>query len=229
MATLQAPQSALEQYRKRAKVYDLELAAFEPIRRRAIARLNLAPGDTVIDVGCGTGLSFTHLQQSIGPHGHIIGIEQSPEMLAHARARVAQNGWTNVTLLNASAEEADIPAKASAALFHFTHDILRNPAAVRNVVGKLQPGAHVVAVGLQWAAPWAWPINGFVLLAAMRSVTRMEGLAQPWSLLTEQVGEMEVNSTLFGGVYIASGAITQRPLTDSQKTKKPPGHRKTPH
>lgn len=229
MASLQASQPALEQYRKRAKVYDLELAAFEPIRRNAIARLNLAPGHTVIDVGCGTGLSFTHLQQAIGPRGHLIGIEQSPEMLTLARTRVAQNGWNNVTLLNAPAEEAAIPGMANAALFHFTHDILRNPAAIRNVVDKLQPGAHVVAVGLQWAAPWAWPINGFVLLAAMRSVTRMEGLGQPWSLLAEQVGKMEVNSTLLGGVYIASGTITQRPVTGFRKMKKRQGRRKTPH
>lgn len=229
MASLQASQPALEQYRKRAKVYDLELAAFEPIRRSAIARLNLAPGDTVIDVGCGTGLSFTHLQQAIGPLGHIIGIEQCPEMLNQARTRVTQNAWTNVTLLNASAEDAAIACKANAALFHFTHDILRNPAAIRNVVDKLQPGAHVVAVGLQWAAPWAWPINGFVLLAAMRSVTRMEGLGQPWNLLAEQVGEMEVSTTLLGGVYIASGTITQRPATGFQKKKIPPDHRKTPH
>jgi cyclopropane fatty-acyl-phospholipid synthase-like methyltransferase len=51
-------QFALEQYRKRAGAYDLELAAFEPIRRMAIERLQLTPGDTVLDVGCGTGLSF---------------------------------------------------------------------------------------------------------------------------------------------------------------------------
>jgi SAM-dependent methyltransferase len=229
MASLQAHQPALEQYRKRARVYDLELAAFEPIRRSAIARLNLGPGDTVIDVGCGTGLSFTHLQQAIGPCGLIIGIEQSPEMLAQARTRVAQNHWTNVTLLNASAEEATIPCQANAALFHFTHDILRNPAAIGNVLNKLAPGAHVVATGLQWAAPWAWPTNGFVLLAAMRSVTCMEGLGQPWSLLADQVGEMEVSSTLFGGVYIASGTVTHHPATGFQKMKRRPGRHKTPH
>jgi ubiquinone/menaquinone biosynthesis C-methylase UbiE len=229
MAATHTNHKALEQYRDRANVYDLELAAFEPIRRSAIAQLNLAPGDTVIDVGCGTGLSFTHLQQAIGPLGHIIGIEQCPEMLNRARTRVTQNGWTNVTLLNASAEDAAIPCAAHAALFHFTHDILRNPAAISNVLRNLKPGAHVVATGLQWASPWAWPTNGFVLLAALRSVTCMEGLSQPWSLLAEQVGEMEVRSTLFGGVYIACGTVSPRPATEFQRTKTRQGHRKTPH
>lgn len=201
-------QPALDQYRKRATVYDLELAAFEPIRRSAIARLRLAPGETVVDVGCGTGLSFALLQDAIGPRGRIIGLEQCPEMLDKARARVAQQGWSNVTLLNAPAEEAAIPVQADAALFHFTHDILRSRAAIDNVLKSLKPGAHVVATGLQWAAPWAWPTNCFVLMAAMHSVTSVEGLGRPWSCLAEQMGELEVSTTLLGGVYIASGFTT---------------------
>lgn len=202
-------QRALEQYRRRAKVYDHELAAFEPIRQSAIACLNLKKGATVLDVGCGTGLSFERLQQAIGAGGHIVGIEQCPEMLHKAHTRVAQQRWANVTLVNAPAEAATIPCQADAALFHFTHDILRHPGALNNVVGSLKPGAHVVAAGLQWAAPWAWATNCFVLLAAMHSVSSLEGLAQPWSRLAEQVGEMDVSTTLMGGVFIASGVVAR--------------------
>ena len=101
-------QFALEQYRKRAYAYDLELAAFEPIRRKAIERLQLTPGDAVLDVGCGTGLSFGLLQRAIGACGHIVGIEQCPEMLAKARQRVTDQGWTNVTLINSPIQQARI-------------------------------------------------------------------------------------------------------------------------
>lgn len=211
MPHTQTRQKALRQYRLRAHVYDHELAAFEPIRQRAIDRLNLQEGDTVLDVGCGTGLSFEHLQQAIGVQGHIVGIEQCPEMLDKARTRVAQRPWTNVTLLNAPAEAAAIPVQADAVLFHFTHDILRNPSAIRNVVASLKPGAHVVAAGLQWAAPWAWATNCFVLMAATHSVSSLEGLGQPWSRLAEQMEEMEVSTTLMGGVYIASGVVARIP------------------
>lgn len=198
---------SLEQYRRRAGVYDLELAAFEPIRRSAVARLQLRPGDRVLDVACGTGLSFDLLQEVVGPQGRIVAIEQCPEMLEQARARVARHGWNNVKLVPASVEAAKIPDKVDAALFHFTHDVLRNPDAIRNVVRSLKPGAHVVAAGLQWAPSWNWAINCLVMGAALHSVTSLEGLGQPWSLLSEQMGEMQASAELWGGAYIASGAF----------------------
>lgn len=200
---------ALEQYRRRAGVYDLELAAFEPLRHNAIARLKLKRGAAVLDVGCGTGLSFDMLQQAIGRRGRVVGIEQCPEMLDQAHARVARAGWTNVTLLQAAVESAHIPCRADAALFHFTHDILRNPDAVRNVVNHLKDGATVVAAGLQWASPWNWAVNCFVMGAALHSVTSLDGLDRPWSVLAEYIGEMQASAELWGGAYIASGVYSR--------------------
>jgi len=199
--------AALAQYRLRAPIYDLELAVFEPARRAAIARLALRSGDVVLDLGCGTGLSMSLLQQGVGARGHIIGIEQSPEMMARARQRVQQQGWRNVTLIEAAVETAEIPRRADAALFHFTHDILREPLALQNVAGSLRRGASVVACGLQWAAPWAWPLNLFVLGAALHSVTSMRGLERPWSLLAQHLDRLHIESMLGGSLYIASGSM----------------------
>ena len=198
---------ALQQYRLRAPHYDHELAPFEPIRHIAIDRLRLEPGATVLDVGCGTGLSFAPLRTALGSTGQVIGIEQCREMLELARARVAQQGWTHVTLLETPAELTQLARRADAALFHFTHDILRNPDAIAKVVQCLKPGAHVVAVGLQWSDPWAWATNWWVLLAALRSVTSLEGLEQPWSLLAQHLDRLQVNTALGGGVFIASGVL----------------------
>ena len=198
--------AALQQYRRRAGVYDRELALFEPIRRLAISRLSLRPGDVVFDVGCGTGLSLSMLRQGIGPKGRIVGIEQSPEMVAQARRRVARARWARVTLLCSPVENADIRINADAALFHFTHDILQRPEAIANVINHLKPGARVVASGLKWAAPWLLrPVNLFVLPAALRSVTSLDGMDQPWRLLQDQLGQVNVESRLRGGAYIASG------------------------
>ncbi|MBS0444315.1 MAG: methyltransferase domain-containing protein [Proteobacteria bacterium] len=198
--------AALDQYRRRADVYDVELAVFEPLRRKAVALLGLQPGATVIDAGCGTGLSFGLLHAAIGRKGRIVGIEQSPEMCAKARARVAAEHWSNVGLVEQPVELARLEGRpADAALFHFTHDVLRRPEAIANVLGHLRPGARVVAVGLKWASPLMWPVNLFVLSAALRSVTSLEGLAAPWSHLHAQLGAIEVEPALFGAAYIACG------------------------
>jgi len=199
--------AALAQYRGRAGVYDIELALFEPIRRRAIAKLAPRPGEVVLDVGCGTGLSFELLERGVGGQGRIVGVEQSPEMIALARQRMRRQRWRNVTLVCAPVEEAEIATLADAALFHFTHDILQQPAAVANVLRHLRPGARVVASGLKWAGPWRWPTNLFVLPAALHSVTSLEGLSAPWARLAAALPDLQVRSTLMGGVFIASGTL----------------------
>jgi ubiquinone/menaquinone biosynthesis C-methylase UbiE len=201
--------AALAQYRRRAPFYDAELAVFEPLRREAIARLGLRPGDTVLDVGCGTGLSLALLHQGVGEHGRIVGIEQSPEMIAQARQRVQQQHWPNVTLIEAPAGAARCAAHADAALLHFTHDILRDPAALAHLMRGLKPGARVVACGLKWASPWAWPMNLFVLGAALHSVTSLAGLVEPWNLLAPHLDHLALSPMLGGAVFIASGTLRQ--------------------
>jgi len=207
---------ALAQYRLRAKYYDNELAAFEPIRRRAVDCLQLQAGDTVMDVGCGTGLSFDLLRQGVGPRGRIIGVEQSPDMMAIAQERVSAQGWRNVTLLCASAEKANSEALADAALFHFTHDILTSRAALANVLDQLAPGARVVAAGLQWSHPWDWPTNALVLAAAMYSMTTLEELSQPWAQLAAHTDTLTKVPSPMNGTYIVSATL---PVV------KPPGKR----
>jgi len=202
--------AALKQYRRRAAVYDWELAAFEPLRQAAIEALALRPGQTVIDVGCGTGLSLPLLQRAVGARGRVIGIEQSPEMMALARQRVAAHGGRQVRLVEAPVELAHIDAQADAALFHFTHDIQQTPAAVANVLGHLKPGARVVATGLKWADPGlAWAINLFVLPAALRSVSSLAGLEAPWALLQQQLGALEGEPRLLGAAYLARGVVAR--------------------
>jgi SAM-dependent methyltransferase len=201
--------AALRQYRSRAHIYDLELALFEPVRQRAVELLGLKHGDRVLDVGCGTGLSFSALEGLIGHQGSIVGIEQSPEMLERARARAADNNWHNVAFISDAAEEASIPLAADAALLHFTHDIMRTPKALANVVSHLKPGARIVAAGLKWAPVRTMPLNLVVWNAAMRSTSTLEGLACPWSHLEPLTSELEVEQMLGGTVYVASGRVRQ--------------------
>ena len=62
-----------ERYRRHAADYDKGRRFSDRIRSHAIRRLDLKPGESVLDLGCGTGLSFDMLQQGVGPEGRIIG------------------------------------------------------------------------------------------------------------------------------------------------------------
>ena len=115
------------------------------------------PGEVVVDVGCGTGVNFDLLRAGVGPTGRIIAVEPCPEMLARARWRVERQGWQNVTLIEAAAEEVTLSGPADAALFCATHDVMRSPQALLNVVSQVNRGGRVVAGGPKrapWWTPW---------------------------------------------------------------------------
>ena len=55
------------------------------MRSKAFESFDLHPDDTVVDVGCGTGLSFALIEAAIGATGKVIGVEPSADMLERAR------------------------------------------------------------------------------------------------------------------------------------------------
>ena len=204
--TLSAP--AL--YRRIAGSFDLSTAWLEPYRRRAVSQLRLQPGDVVLDVGCGTGMSFEPIQAAIGPTGRLVGIEPSPEMLAAARARVGDAGWANVTLLASSAEEAALPEPADAVLFAFTHDVVRSPEALGNVLAQVRPGGRLAAAGPKWTVT-APHLNPLVWQVARQFVTTFDGFRRPWTELERAVPDLAVEEACFGCVYLAWGKVAGWP------------------
>lgn len=201
------PQLAVERYRTHAAGYDASARRTMPLRQRTIARLQLQRGETVVDVACGTGLSFSLLQQALGPEGRIMGVELSPDMLAVARRRVADACWHNVTLIEAAAEDAALPFEWDAALFNYTHDVLRSPRGLANLFARARPGARVAVAGMKLASPWLFPLNVFALAKARPYMTTFEGLSQPWSLIQAYLEEFVWQPTQFGIGFIGHGRV----------------------
>jgi ubiquinone/menaquinone biosynthesis C-methylase UbiE len=204
------PHRALEQYRRLAPTYDrrallLERLVLQRSRRRVIARLGPVAGATVIDVGCGTGLTLPLLVDAVGSAGRVTGIELSPDMLAIARQRVRTNGWTNVELIESAVEDASLPEIADAAVFHFTHDILQSRAALENVVKLVRPGGRVAAASARRAS---WVPSAIARAVARPYVTTFEGLDRPWRILSEWVPDLRIEMIYAGCVFVAAGTVT---------------------
>src|SRR5690242_19477051 len=63
----------------------------------------LAPGEDVLDLGCGNGAMSLQAVVDVAP-GRVVGIDLSSEMLANGRARAAAAGLGNVTFVHADAQ-----------------------------------------------------------------------------------------------------------------------------
>ena len=192
-------------YGERARSYERDTAAFQPYRSAVVEALPLRSGHVVLDVGCGTGLCCGLLRDKVGPEGGVVGIEESPEMTAVAREHIACEGWDNVTVVQAPAEDAKIGLTADAALFCAVHDILQSPDALRNVVTGLRPGAWVAAGGGKWAAPMMVALNAMVGALHAPYVRSFSGFDRPWRHLEQLVDDVQVREMAFGSGYVMTG------------------------
>ena len=203
-------------YQDLAHRYDHRTRTFQHWRERLVAQLPVGPGDTVLDVGCGTGLCMPGLQQKIGPTGRIIGLDVAPDMLTLAAERASENGWQNVDLITGSIDEAVIDATADAAVFCAVHDILQSPAAVSNVIDHLRPGAAVAAIGGKWPAPWLWPLRAWVANLHAPFITDFSGFDEPWQHLSAHIPDLRIRQLGAGTGYLAYGHM---PAEDPPKPR----------
>jgi ubiquinone/menaquinone biosynthesis C-methylase UbiE len=205
-----------EAYRSQAGRYDRRTDAFRRWRKLVVERLPARPGDTVLDVGCGTGLCLPLLQHKVGPTGTIIGIDAAAPMLEVARARVAEHGWNNVRLLAAPVAQAPIHLMADAALFCAVHDVLQSPAALTHVFDHLRPGAAVAATGGKWPPPWNVALRAWVADLHAPFINDFTGFDQPWRLLAGFVPDLQVTELGAGAGYLAIGHA-RGPLDSTQQ------------
>jgi ubiquinone/menaquinone biosynthesis C-methylase UbiE len=209
----------IETYRKSAKHYDVTSRLY-PVpgypqraqRLRAVKALRLDPGDTVIDVACGTGLNFPLLQQEVGPGGRIIGVDLTDAMLAQAQDRIAANGWTNVSLVQADAAGFEFPAQVNAILSTYAMTQVPECADV------IAHGAKALCRGGRWVVldlkvPGRTP--GWLADLGTAVVRRFASIDQwimrrPWEAIRgamdEELADVSWTELFFGTAFLAVGS-----------------------
>ncbi|MFB6105504.1 MAG: class I SAM-dependent methyltransferase [Halobacteriaceae archaeon] len=128
-------------YGRYARLYDL-VATRTPgvggLRTAAVDALSLSPGDTVVEMGCGTGANLPALRERVGPTGRVLGVDFTPEALSLARDRTAR--WPNVSVLEGDAASPPVSGPVDAVLATFVVGVLADPpSAVRGWLDLLAP------------------------------------------------------------------------------------------
>ena len=111
-----------------------------------LARLGLAGGESVLEIGCGTGALTLPLAAAVGEHGRVVAVDIAEPMLAAARRRVEERGLRNVSLLLGDAQVFAFPPPAfDVATSRMGVMFFADPgAAFRNIGSALKPGGRLV-------------------------------------------------------------------------------------
>jgi len=213
----------IETYRKRARHYDLTSRLYCPQRahrRRAVQALGLRPGDSVVELACGTGLNFPLIEQEIGPKGRIVGVDLTDAMLAQAQHRIETNGWSNISLVQADAAGFEFPTRVDAILATYAHSLLPE---CRQVIAH---GAAALSAGRRWVVlDLKVPDNTPRWLAQLgiATVGRFGSLDEwivrrPWEAIRvamqDTLADLCWTDLLFGIAYLAAGSRGPRTVDE---------------
>ena len=204
-------QISIDKYRNHAQRYDASAQLTMPLRRRAITLLSLLPGDVVLDVGAGTGLSYPLLLDGVGPTGRVLAFEQSPQMFAQAERRCLREldapRRKQVWHQCAAAETVVLPQMADAVLFNYVHDVSRTPEAVANIMRQLKPGARVAIAGMKFFPWWTGPLNLLAWAKNRPYNARAADMWSPWDIIETYCTPLQRKSTQCGMGFVAHGTV----------------------
>jgi demethylmenaquinone methyltransferase/2-methoxy-6-polyprenyl-1,4-benzoquinol methylase len=207
-------------YEKHANSYDFALKLYQLMglrmaeyRAHAVELLCLKRGDCVVDLGCGTGLSFPFLIQAIGPEGRLIGVDVSAAMLACAQERIERAHWNNVHLVHGDIAEYDFPGSLKGALSIGVFGYIpERDRVMERLAQALVPGGRVVLVDGKRPERWpTWLFKLFVWCSSPFGVTQQYFDGRTWESVERFFQETTFEEVYGGLLYISSGMAAPSP------------------
>lgn len=217
----------IETYRKKAEHYDITCRLY-PVpgypqraqRRRAVQALGLRPGDSVIDIACGTGLNFPLIEEVIGPAGRIVGVDLTDAMLDQAQDRIETEGWSNISLVQADAADFVFPSKVDAILS--TYALSQVPECAEVIArggAALSSGGRWVVLDLKVpdrSPRWLTQLS----IATVGRFGALEEwvLRRPWetirAAMREELADLTWTELCFGSAFLAAGSRGPRTVDE---------------
>jgi ubiquinone/menaquinone biosynthesis C-methylase UbiE len=211
-------------------VWLFTLGAERRFRRKLLALARLQAGETVLDIGCGTGTLAIEAKRAVGVGGVVHGVDASPEMIARAQYK-ARRAKTDVRFVESSAQKLPLGDGAadvvlSTLMLHHLPKSAR-PAIAREIKRVLKPGGRVLAI--DFAKPAAgkpslmdkFHRHGFIKLEDFIAELEEAGLGVVESA---QVGERNLHYVLASPSAAGPGDARLGHSTPNARPKHGPDH-----
>jgi demethylmenaquinone methyltransferase/2-methoxy-6-polyprenyl-1,4-benzoquinol methylase len=165
----------------------------------------------VVDIACGTGLNFPLIEEVIGPGGRIVGVDLTDAMLAQAQDRIAKNGWSNISLVQADAADFVFPIGVDAILSTYALSQVPECATViAHGAAALPRGGRWVVLDLKvpastprWLAQF-----GTAVVRPFASIDEWI-MRHPWetirAAMQEELAELSWTELFFGTAFLGAG------------------------
>ena len=176
--------------------------------QRAVQRLELKPGDCVLDAACGPGFNIKRLVRVVGPDGLVIAVEDNPNLLNKAEEKVTRGGWPNVQLLDELDPERLQRTPVDGIAVSFNPPILlQRPDLLETAWRLLKPGGRI-AMAAARNTTFAGRLLGAPFVRVSLCLLGHPGdyhywtVHEPWKRLEElSAGRLWVERRLFGLQY----------------------------
>ena len=132
-------------YSDLAHFYDFVFGrAFVDHEHEVIEGMTFRPGQQVLEIGVGTGISL----DAYPPYVHVTGIDPSADMLAHAVEKVRENQWRHIEVSNGDAHNLDFPDNSFDWVFTFhVLTVVSNPRRMMDeMIRVCKPGGRIIVV-----------------------------------------------------------------------------------
>lgn len=206
-------------YRKRAGNYDITANLYYLIgfrewayRKMAVNALNLDLGDTVVELGCGTGLNFPLLQRLVGSEGRIIGIDLTDDMLAQAQKRIDENSWSNIELVECDAAKYVFPDNLNGIISTFAITLIPEyDEIIKNGSEALAPGKRFVILDFKMPSnrlSFLAPLAVFIMSPFGVSIEMAN--RTPWESVNKNFENTSLEELYGGFTYIVMGEKVEK-------------------
>lgn len=173
-----------------------------PIGEALLRAANIAPGETVLDVGSGGGATTRALAKAAGPSGRVTGLDISPALSAAAAKRAADAGLANVSFITADASTARLEPDHDVIFSRFGVMFFDDPvAAFSNLRKGLKKSGRLIFAC--WAAPFEnqWILEVIQVLARHIALPEREPRAPgPFAFAEKEYVEEILTRAGFGDI-----------------------------